>query len=145
MTPPLVLRFPPPAHPVSINDVLGRGWRYGSRLLRPWKARTQLELRQGYPRTVEHYGSCPVPIRVRVTLPFRNERTRDPHNYTSTVVKYCVDGITASGMVPDDDQHWVTVDDSKIVVGPDLLAEVRITGVNTSWDLVLHDPDMPAF
>lgn len=52
-------------------------------------------------------GSLP-PCFVRLTLPVRDSRRRDPMNWAPTV-KACVDGIVDAGLFPDDDSSWVTV------------------------------------
>jgi hypothetical protein len=69
------------------------------------------------------------PITVQVVIPFRVGRRRDPHNYTSTVVKAVVDGLVRARIVPDDNPTWVTVLDPLLVIQKDpapLTAIIRI-------------------
>lgn len=55
---------------------------------------------------------------VIVTLPFRTNHRRDPHNYVGTVVKSIVDGLVAAKVWPDDNPEFVTVAEPVCVVIP---------------------------
>jgi Holliday junction resolvase RusA-like endonuclease len=61
---------------------------------------------------------------VHVTIPFSTNRRRDPHNYTSTVVKAVVDGLRAAGVFVDDTAEHVVVIDPTLVVGGDLIITI---------------------
>lgn len=120
------LAFPAPTRPLSINAV--SNWQAKRRLLKPWKdmawalAHNAL-VTAAWPRE-------PHPITVQVVLPFRRANRRDAHNYTGTVVKAVVDGLTQAGLVPDDTPEWVTVLDPEFSIQADksqpLTATIRI-------------------
>lgn len=44
---------------------------------------------------------------IRVDIPFRTKRRRDPHNYCGTVVKAIIDGYVLAGAWPDDTGEYV--------------------------------------
>lgn len=44
---------------------------------------------------------------VQIVIPFRDTRTRDPHNYCGTVLKAVVDGIVKGSTIPDDTPEYV--------------------------------------
>ena len=46
-------------------------------------------------------------LHVQVHIIFTANRTRDPHNYASTVAKGVVDGLVRAKLVPDDNHEWV--------------------------------------
>lgn len=79
------------------------GWAYGLKVTRPRP-----------------------PSVIEVTLPFRQHRRRDPHNYVGTVVKSLIDGFVDAGLWPDDTPEWVSVAEPKIEVGPSAQVVVRI-------------------
>lgn len=115
-----VLAFPVPCEPRSVNKLpSSRGGRIGlSRERSLWR-----DVAQTY---AEEHGELVGglgPSLVRVTIPFSNVRTRDPHNYTGTVVKWVIDGLVRAGVWPDDNPAHVTVLDPELVVGN----EVRVT------------------
>lgn len=105
----------PPARPVSINETRGKHWASARRDLDPWRdlvATLARPLGRRITSTTGHRH-----ITVELTIPFPRGGRRDPHNYTGTVVKACVDGLVAAGVVPDDTPRWVTVLDPALVVG----------------------------
>ena len=53
------------------------------------------------------------PCIVRVTLPVRDTRRRDPMNFVATT-KAIVDGMVDAGIWPDDDGTWVTNTEPKL-------------------------------
>lgn len=111
----LVITFPAPDVPASINEVSGRHWSQARKRNTPWREWTAYWVRRQGPSPARH---VPVPITVQVTLPFRQKRRRDPHNYTGTTVKAIVDGLVKSGVVPDDTDDWVTVLDPVLTIVP---------------------------
>lgn len=124
------LTFTLPSHPLSANDAKGRHWAHVQGHLRPWQmaawATAQNHRRQA---TRGRRKMVQVPITVQVVIPFREKRRRDPHNYTSTVVKAVVDGLVRAQIVPDDNPDWVTVLEPELAVQPTpatLTATVRI-------------------
>lgn len=105
----VVLRFPIPTRPVSINEVAGGHWAKRQRAVKPWREAAFHACREA------GLGELP-PSVVAVALPFRTNRRRDPHNYVGTVVKGIVDGIVAAGCLPDDTPEWVEVRDPELIV-----------------------------
>ena len=109
-----VIEFPAPAGLLNLNDRLH--WAARSRAAREW-------------RTAAFYGAKRAGVSglgyssVSVELPVRDRRTRDPHNFVSTV-KPLVDGLVDAGVWPDDSSEWVTVAEPVLVVGGQL---VRVT------------------
>jgi hypothetical protein len=70
-----------------------------------WKTATQLGWasycnRRGTTRKLE-------PSLVRVSIPFKQRRRRDPHNYCGTVVKAILDGLVLAGAWSDDTPEYV--------------------------------------
>lgn len=125
------LTFTAPTTPLSINKAKGRHWGANKRLLEPWHDAAWVTARNHRSQAARSAPGRPVvPITVQVVLPFRTANRRDPHNYTSTVVKAVVDGIKDAGLVPDDTDAWVTVLDPEFVIVRDksepLTATVRI-------------------
>jgi hypothetical protein len=112
---PIVLEFTQPVPPISINALKGRHWTATRAALEPWKTSTWANLRNHLIRTGAPRGG---PVEVQVELRFRSATRRDPHNYTSTVVKAIVDGIVQAGFVPDDTAEYVTVLDPILSVHP---------------------------
>lgn len=126
MTDELDLTFPAPHRPLSENDARGRHWSVVRRDLEPWRLNAWAAARNArVARLWPEYE----PHTVQVVLPFRDRRRRDPHNYTSTVVKAIVDGLVQAGLTPDDTPEWITVLDPELVIvpkGEPMTATVRI-------------------
>ena len=71
-------------------------------------------------------GQIPLgPSMVHVTIPFSTNRRRDPHNYTSTVVKAVIDGLRAAGVFADDTPDHLSVVDPTLIVGDTLTITIR--------------------
>lgn len=116
--------FSPPTLPWGANDDPGtasariershnrRAWRGAIGMLakQEWRQRSQIV--GGGALLLPLPPSC-----VQVTIPFQTKRRRDPHNYTSTVVKSVIDGLVDAGLWPDDTAEWVTVLDPCLTVG----------------------------
>jgi hypothetical protein len=47
------------------------------------------------------------PSVVSLTLPVKDRRKRDPHNYCGTVLKAVIDGLVQAGAWPDDTPEYV--------------------------------------
>jgi hypothetical protein len=95
--------------PVSINEVAGGHWMKRHRLLTPWKSVAMDAALLFAPLDCRNKLTT-----VRVSIPFKTNRRRDPHNYTGTVVKSIVDGFVLAGVWPDDTAEWVTVLDPEL-------------------------------
>lgn len=105
--------FHAPTEPLSINRANTLHWAARDRLLKPWRL-----IVETYARRMVRRGWKPVPLTIQVTLPFRTNRRRDPHNYTGTVVKAIVDGLVRGGVIPDDTPEWATIMDPVLEVQP---------------------------
>jgi hypothetical protein len=125
----LILSFPAPTVPMSINKARGRHWAANRKLTEPWRDMAQVAMRQGLARWWA--GREGGPCSIQVELPFRTAAHRDAHNYVGTNVKAVVDGLVKGGLVPDDTPEWVTVVDPALVIQRDksepLTARVIIT------------------
>jgi len=97
-------------------------WAARRNRLKPWRQLTELYASVAVNPT-------PAPIVVRVTLTFARNGRRDPHNYSSTVVKTIIDALVAAGVVPDDTAEWVTVMDPVLAVAKDNRCRVEIVRI----------------
>lgn len=135
----LVLEFPAPTEPVSINKANTLHWAARVRLLGPWRDLTrqvaQLAL-TAYLRERRDWWPKDQPVNIQVALPFRTAVRRDPHNYTGTVIKSVVDGLVLAGVIPDDSAEWATIMDPELDIQRDrarpLMARVTITPRSTT-------------
>lgn len=109
-----------PNRPLSINESNRMHWAPRRLRLAPWKELTRAAYRDAKKDTTG------VPVNVLVILPFERKARRDPHNYTSTMVKVIVDVLVAEGLVPDDTAEWVRVIEPELVVDKDLDVYVHI-------------------
>lgn len=114
----VVLRFPPPNNPLSINQANRMHWAAKKRYMDPWKSEVWAAWMGA---RSEHCLVKDKPCTVEVHLPFRTAQRRDPHNYTGTMVKAIVDSLVRSGVWPDDTAEWVTVLDPVLKIGGDCL------------------------
>lgn len=76
-----------------------------------WKEATILAL-HGQPRY-----DPPRRLLVALTIPFKQNRRRDPHNYCGTVLKAVIDGIVHAGFVPDDNPKWIAHREPVFAIG----------------------------
>lgn len=108
----------PPAEPLSTNEerrMGGRGgWARSRARLAPWRQLATIVATDA--RLAAAVDGTPCCVTVRI--PFRDNRRRDPSNYTATVVKAVVDGLVAAKVWPDDNPRWVTVMEPQLVVDP---------------------------
>lgn len=125
----LVLRFPAPKPPLSINRAHTMHWGARRAETDPWRDMAIVLVRQAL--RVTGWPGRGLPVTIRMELPFRTATRRDPHNYVGTVVKATVDGLTTGGLIPDDSQEWATILEPTLVVQRDksepLTARVIIT------------------
>lgn len=54
--------------------------------------------------------------RVTITLPVKNNRRRDPHNF-APAMKHLIDGLVHAQVWPDDTPEWVVTDEPVLQVG----------------------------
>lgn len=133
------IAFPLPCRLLSMNDRLH--WRKQRDLTRAWRRTTMvaaLQVHHGLDDPSAAFVSSTVysmrrpieaafallgraqmqpplaPSIVTVTLPVRDRRARDPHNYFATV-KPVVDGLVDAGLWPDDTPEWVTTTEPRLV------------------------------
>lgn len=106
----LTVEFPPPGKLLSMNDRMH--WRPKAKLVAGWVHAAQVA---GKSARVNARWE-PVPVTISVTLPVRDARRRDPHNYFATI-KPVVDGLVLAGIVPDDNSEWVTTTEPVLHVG----------------------------
>lgn len=130
----LILSFPAPTVPLSINRARGRHWAANARLTEPWRDMALVAMRQSLAKKWANpapFAQTRTPVSIQVELPFRTAARRDAHNYVGTNVKAVVDGLIRGGLVPDDTPEWVTVVDPALVIQRDksepLRARVIIT------------------
>lgn len=129
----MILRFPVPDDPWSVNEIPSsvkakikqskqkQAWRDTSTLI----ARSEMA-KLGI-RRVEGQQLL-MSSNVQVTIPFRMNRRRDPHNYVGTVVKAVVDGLVRAGLWPDDNPEFVTVLEPLLVVGTEVVVSITPRG-----------------
>lgn len=124
MTGDLVLTFVAPTKPLSANERAAKGhWAAKTARTRPWRTMAAWAACQA----VRRADWVQVPVTVQVDLPFRDERRRDPHNFTSTTVKAIVDGLKDAKIIPDDTPEWATILDPTISVQPDRTVPLNAT------------------
>ena len=122
---PLVLSFPAPGSAPTINYLTGKHWAQRERVLKPWREWTQLAYWK-VKRTALAQSLVGQPAEVLFTLPFRDRRKRDPHNYIGSVVKACIDQLVHDGFWPDDDPRYVRILEPELIVDPSEEREARI-------------------
>ena len=105
MTDSMFITFAKPTVDIpSINATHSWHWSKTRQLRAAWKEAGFLYGRQAINR---RKGWEQQPVVVPVSLPFAQNRRRDAHNYTGTVIKWLVDGLVAAGIIPDDSIEWL--------------------------------------
>lgn len=103
----VLIEFDIPDRPLSMNDSAG-----SQHLQRARRATKNHWLEAAHYAAVAAFpgkgpaGRAMPPCEVYVSIPFEQERRRDPHNYYPTV-KAIIDGIVQAGVWPDDNPDWV--------------------------------------
>lgn len=95
-------RLPGPRK-LTMNDRMH--WATRATVTRQWRRLSMLCARDA----INSHAATPAtsPVTITVTLPFRDRRIRDPHNWAPTV-KAIVDGLADAGMLPHGDSaEWV--------------------------------------
>lgn len=109
----LRIRVPYAGHPPSINVALRSFGTATAEACAPWRDNT-ITAARSYAR--RHRLNFPLPPSlIRVTCPVATNIRRDPHNWTGTLTKACVDGLVRAHYWPDDTPEWVTVLDPRFV------------------------------
>lgn len=120
------LRFPAPKtyKPWSVNELTEtrRGAAIRTKQKHAWRdAMIEAIDYATFPRSV-----IPEQATVRVHIPFKTNRRRDPHNYVGTVVKVLVDAMVKhGGFWPDDNDRYLTIIDPVLYVGTDVIIEIE--------------------
>lgn len=65
------------------------------------------------------------PALVRIHIPFRVNRRRDPHNYCGTVVKAVIDGLVMAGAWKDDTPEYVVHIEPRLYKGDTVWIELH--------------------
>lgn len=125
----LVLTFPAPAEPISTNAANRLHWAARKKVTDPWRDLAILVARHSLAAYARDLGEVwPVqPVNIRMDLPFRTARRRDPHNYVGTVVKATVDGLVRGGIIPDDAPEWASVMEPTLSIQRDKAKPLRAT------------------
>ena len=110
----LVLTFTAPTRPLSINESSSMHWAARRRRLRPWHDCTIAAYR--HTDAAERERLTGQRIRVHVIIPFARNGRRDPHNYSSTVLKTIVDALITAGLAPDDTPEFIETTEPKLRV-----------------------------
>ena len=115
-----------PSPAPSINEFSGNAkgmWAKRRRLLEPWRDAVGWAWKMA--PQAERDMIIGVPCTVHITIPFKTNRVRDPHNYTGTVVKAIVDQLVKQGVWVDDNPDWVSTEEPTLVQGEEVI--VRLT------------------
>jgi hypothetical protein len=123
MTGEVVLEFPAPADPISMNAKDNREF---GRAKQAWRDAAYMHWCEAHPGVGPSGRAAPVPAEVHVTIPFQKRRARDPINYARTV-KHIVDGLVLAGAWPDDTPDYVTQHIPTLVESHHLPVLVRIS------------------
>ncbi len=105
MSLPFSFEMPLPSTPWSTNDERKMHHMVRHGFVKAWKAATKMMYRSACNKAGRKYACDPAIV--RVTIPFRKGRRRDPHNYCGTVLKAVVDGLVEAGAWPDDTPEFV--------------------------------------
>lgn len=130
----LWISFPAPDRPPSINDTRKWHWAKVRKHRRLWQDELFYEIHRVKTTGILEIWRG-VPAIVTVTLPFRENRRRDPHNWTGTVVKWLIDQLVASRLWPDDTAEFVEVRDPILKVGDSNTVTIEIRRRDASEEL----------
>lgn len=95
--------FPAPDKVWSTNDDRNLHHYTRAERIKTWKGAARIH----YANARGKAGTAIPPALVRVHIPFKTDRRRDPHNYCGTVVKAIIDGLVLAGAWPDDTPEYV--------------------------------------
>lgn len=99
------VEFSPPDKPWSTNQDRSLNPYIRAERISIWKGRASLAWTSYVNKNGLDRGMPPSLIRIHI--PFRQHRIRDPHNYCGTVVKAIVDGLVNAGAWEDDTPEFV--------------------------------------
>ena len=118
-----------PGKLVSINETSGKQWY-------AWMKEKEVWLQAGYVYGLQWRRELrelrvPTPLQERATLAIdfdvRQNRRRDGHNYTGTVIKWFVDGMVTARLFADDSSEHLEVRDPTFSVRPRGEILMRVT------------------
>lgn len=118
------LTFTAPTRPLSINEANRMHWAARRRRLQPWALATEAAYKTATKK--ERAAVEGKRVKVSVTLSFPRAGRRDPHNYTSTVVKTIVDALVRAGLVPDDTPEWLETEEPLILLDKSEQVEIVV-------------------
>ena len=122
--------FPVPAKPWSTNQDRNLHHQERHKLVAAWKEATGWAWKIAGVRKCycvgenHHLCSHLSPCIVHVTIPFTQDRKRDPHNYCGTVVKAIIDGLVEMAVWPDDNPEWVGHREPELVKGTQVIVRL---------------------
>jgi hypothetical protein len=99
----IVLTFEAPDDPISMNE--GDSWKVRTKSS-AWRDAAYYRWCEVHPGEGPSGRAFHTPAVVRVALPFRVQRRRDPINFAKTV-KHIVDGLVMAGAWKDDTEEYV--------------------------------------
>ena len=114
----MTLEFPAPCHPWSINQERQKHWSWRNEKVGLWRDAAFYAAKAAGIGPLER-------CEIRVTLPVRDNRKRDPHNYGGAV-KAIVDGLVHAGLWPDDTAEWVTVAEPRLRKGGQVVVQLLV-------------------
>lgn len=130
----LVLTFTAPNRPLSINESSRMHWAERRRRLRPWHDVTLAAYKHADQADKDTLTGRR--IKVHITIPFARAGRRDPHNYSSTVLKTIVDALITAGMAPDDTPEFVETAEPKLRKDPHntVIVYLEPLGLLEDWE-----------
>lgn len=128
----MILAFEPPARLLNMNDRAHR--LEAAKVVKAWRECVYFYACQAEPgpskRRMEGRS------RVRIALPVKGERRRDPHNYAPTQ-KALIDGLCDANVFVDDNAEWVTTPEVVLYQGTQVV--VVIEPAESAPDLHISD------
>lgn len=122
------ITFAAPAKPWSTNEDRTMHFAKRAERIAEWKDAAMLHF-------ISHCNKNKLtkaqrPSLVWITIPFKQKRRRDPHNYCGTVVKAIIDGLVRGGAWDDDTVEYVRHVEPTLTVDPKGLVIVRLETLN---------------
>ena len=118
----LNIYFQQPSTPLSLNKSYSMHWSKRRRHNSDWR----LSLRVAYQKRMEAFEFPVAPVLIEFTFTFPKKANRDPSNWIAQA-KPLVDELVVLGLVPDDNEKWVSVAEPKLRIDKDNLCHIRIS------------------